>query len=102
MPIGLTAATRRLLGFGIAFLDVDNDGWLDVLTANGHIVDGRPRYPWKMPLQLMLGGPGGRLSDVSESSGPPFQPLHLGRGSPPATSTTTGGTTLWCSPRTSR
>jgi tetratricopeptide (TPR) repeat protein len=78
--IGLAAATRRLLGFGVAFLDVDNDGWLDVLSANGHILDRRPRYPWDMPLQLLLGGPGGRLTDVSESSGAPFRPLHLGRG----------------------
>jgi tetratricopeptide (TPR) repeat protein len=78
--VGLAAPTRRLLGFGIAFLDVDNDGWLDVLSANGHILDGRPRYPWDMPLQLLLGSPGGRLTDVSESSGEPFRPLHLGRG----------------------
>jgi tetratricopeptide (TPR) repeat protein len=78
--IGLAAPTRRLLGFGIAFVDVDNDGWLDLLSANGHILDGRPRFPWMMPLQLLLGGPGGRLTDVSETAGAPFRPLHLGRG----------------------
>jgi hypothetical protein len=78
--IGLVAPTRRLLGFGIAFLDADNDGWRDVLSANGHILDGRPQFPWTMPLQLLQGGPGGRLTDVSTRAGAPFGPLHLGRG----------------------
>jgi hypothetical protein len=78
--IGLAAPTRRLLGFGIAFLDTDNDGWLDVLSTNGHVLDARPRFPWMMPLQLLKGRPGGRLTDVSERAGAPFVPLHLGRG----------------------
>ena len=33
----------RLLGWGISFIDMDNDGWLDILVANGHVypeVDG--------------------------------------------------------------
>ena len=78
--IGLAAPTRRLLGFGVAFLDVNNDGWLDLLSANGHVLDSRPTYPWTMPLQLLLASPGGHLTDVSEASGAPFHPLHLGRG----------------------
>ena len=80
LAIGLAAPTRRLLGFGIAFFDVNNDGWLDLLSANGHVLDARPTYPWTMPLQLLLASPGGHLTDVSEESGPPFRPLHLGRG----------------------
>ena len=33
----------RLLGWGVSFIDMDNDGWLDILIANGHVypeVDG--------------------------------------------------------------
>lgn len=33
----------RLLGWGVSFIDIDNDGWLDILIANGHVypeVDG--------------------------------------------------------------
>ncbi len=78
--INLAAPTRRLLGFGIAFFDADNDGALDVLSANGHVLDPRPQIPWTMPLQLLKGSAGGRLVDVSERAGPPFGPLHLGRG----------------------
>ena len=78
--IGLLAPSRPLLGFGIAFPDVNNDGWLDLLSTNGHVFDSRPRIPWMMPLQLMMGSPGGFLTDVSDQLGEPFRPLHLGRG----------------------
>jgi enediyne biosynthesis protein E4 len=78
--INMAAPTRRLLGFGIAFLDTDNDGALDVLSANGHVLDPRPQIPWTMPLQLLKGSARGRLVDVSERAGAPFSPLHLGRG----------------------
>jgi hypothetical protein len=33
-----------------------------------------------MPLHLMLGGPGGVLTDGSEKAGSAFQAVHLGRG----------------------
>jgi hypothetical protein len=33
-----------------------------------------------MPLQLLLGSQGGRLTDASARAGAPFQALHLGRG----------------------
>ncbi|MFO0888157.1 MAG: FG-GAP-like repeat-containing protein [Isosphaeraceae bacterium] len=56
--MGIRAPSRYLLGFGVAFLDANNDGWLDLISANGHVNDGRPSYPWKMPLQLLLGGKG--------------------------------------------
>jgi enediyne biosynthesis protein E4 len=78
--INMAAPTRRLLGFGIAFFDADNDGWLDVLSANGHVLDPRPQIPWTMPLQLLAGSKGGHVTDVSDRAGASFGPLHLGRG----------------------
>ena len=78
--VGLAAPSRYLLGFGIAFLDVDNDGRLDLMTANGHVNDYRPSVPYTMPIQLLRGVEDGRLRDVSAQAGPPFGPLHLGRG----------------------
>jgi tetratricopeptide (TPR) repeat protein len=78
--IGLGPPSRYLLGWGIAFPDVNNDGRLDVLTANGHIYDGRPQIPFTMPVQLLLGEVDGKLTDISRQAGPPFQSLHLGRG----------------------
>ena len=78
--IGLAALSRPLLGFGVAFFDANDDGRLDLLSANGHVLDGRPRFPWMMPLQLLLGSPSGRVVDGGEHAGPAFRSLHLGRG----------------------
>ncbi len=76
---GLAAASRLLLGFGIAFLDVNNDGRLDLLTANGH-TDDMGDTPYRMPAQLLAGVGDGRLIDISSASGPAFPISHLGRG----------------------
>ncbi len=78
--VGLAAPSRHHLGFGAALLDFNNDGWLDLLTANGHIHDQTPFYPYAMTPQLYLGDPAGRLTDVSAQAGPPFQQLYVGRG----------------------
>ena len=47
--VGLLAPSRPLLGFGAAFADLNNDGRLDLLTTNGHVLDGRPRIPGRCP-----------------------------------------------------
>ena len=78
--IGLTAPSRHRLGFGAVFLDANNDGRLDLLTANGHVSDQRPMYPYKMPPQLLIGRPSGVLEDVTARAGPPFQEGYVGRG----------------------
>src|SRR5262249_8643109 len=65
--IGLAAPSRYRLGFGIALLDADNDGHLDLATANGHVEDYRPLIPYAMPAQLLVGGEDGRLVDVTDA-----------------------------------
>ena len=78
--IGLAAPSRYVLGFGAAFLDANNDGRLDLMTANGHVNDVRPTIPFAMTAQLYLGAEGGSLTDVTTLAGPPFQELYVGRG----------------------
>ncbi len=78
--IGLTAPSRYLLGFGAAFFDANNDGWLDLATANGHVNDLRPNVPFAMPAQLLLNAASCRLTEVSRNAGAPWQVPHLGRG----------------------
>jgi tetratricopeptide (TPR) repeat protein len=77
---GLAVATKYRLGFGTAFLDVDNDGCLDLITANGHVNDVHEFYPYAMPVQLLRNTGGGQLRDVSNQAGEPFSVSHLGRG----------------------
>jgi tetratricopeptide (TPR) repeat protein len=77
---GLAALTRHKLGFGLAALDANNDGRLDLAQANGHVVDFRPTHQYAMPPQLFLGDGTGKLMDVSDRAGPPWQVLRLARG----------------------
>jgi enediyne biosynthesis protein E4 len=77
---GLAAATRQFLGFGLAALDANNDGWLDLIQANGHVTDFGPSVAYEMRTQLLLGDAGGHFRDVSEKAGTPWQVLRLGRG----------------------
>ena len=78
---GLAVASRYRLGFGMAFLDFNNDGRLDLVTANGHVDDNRPDVPQRMPAQLFASTKAGdKLVDVTDRAGPPFQVPLLGRG----------------------
>ena len=37
---GASAASRFNLGWGAGLVDLDNDGWLDIFVANGHVYPG--------------------------------------------------------------
>jgi hypothetical protein len=73
-----------LLGWGTAFLDVDEDGWPDLIMANGHVypeIDRSPlgeTYRQKTLLYRNLGN--GRFADITESAGPGFTPRRPSRG----------------------
>ena len=53
---GIGASSRGVLTFGVFFFDYDLDGWLDLLTVNGHIEPeiGKvsPGQTYKQPAQL--------------------------------------------------
>lgn len=50
--MGIGEATAQTLGFGIAFIDIDSDTDLDIVVANGHVLDHRDDYA--QPNQLFL------------------------------------------------
>ncbi|MBM3818213.1 MAG: CRTAC1 family protein [Acidimicrobiia bacterium] len=85
-PAGLTVATLPYTGFGAAWLDADNDGWLDLLTVNGHIhvLEALARagdtFPLDQRKQLFRNTRGGRFEDATAAAGPAFEGTSVGRG----------------------
>jgi len=80
---GIGPATRLLSGWGLKFFDFDNDGTLDLITANGHpdtnVKVHTPSVDYKMPMTL-LRGTGAKFQNVSAQAGPAFNRPIAGRG----------------------
>ena len=83
---GLGAPSLAKTGFGTAWLDFDNDSWLDLMTLNGSVsmIEAQARakdpFPLKMLNQLFRNLGNGRFEDVSARGGEPFKLLDVSRG----------------------
>jgi hypothetical protein len=77
-------SSNHLLGWGIAFVDLDDDGWKDLIIANGHVypeVDRAAvgdRYLQKTLVYRNLGN--GRFADITAQAGPALETLRPARG----------------------
>jgi len=86
IPTGVAAPTSPYVAFGCRFLDVDNDGWLDLLIANGHVQDNvqdiYPSVTYRQATQLLrnLGASPPVFEDLSRQSGPDLLKPIVGRG----------------------
>ena len=92
--IGLGAPSLAYTGFGTAWLDFDNDGWLDLLAVNGAVQASHQRFaggggatatageplPLDQPNQLFRNLRNGRFDDVTDRAGPAFQLSEVSRG----------------------
>jgi hypothetical protein len=82
-PSGLGVNTR-LLGWGVGFFDMDNDGWLDILMSNGHVYpevnksNADLKYAEHKYLYRNLRN--GRFEDVTEEGGPGIMENAPARG----------------------
>jgi hypothetical protein len=77
---GIAALGGGYVGFGTAFIDVDNDGWEDLVIANGHVRRYPTRAPWRQRPQLLRNQGTGRFSNMTVQGGAYFQVPHRGRG----------------------
>jgi hypothetical protein len=80
---GLAALPRAYVGWGTGFVDVDNDGWEDLVIVNGHLFRHPEGSTVKQPRLLLhnVRRQGSRaFTDVSRAAGPPFRTPAVGRG----------------------
>jgi enediyne biosynthesis protein E4 len=81
--VGIGVMTFLHSGWGMRFLDYDNDGWKDLLVAQAHVMDtielNYPQLHYREPMSLAR-NTGKGFSDVSTQSGSAFQEPWASRG----------------------
>ena len=76
---GIAAIGQKFVGWGTAFLDLDRDGWEDLVITNGHAI----RYPTtttRRQRMVVMRNQKGRFNDASAGSGACIMEPYLGRG----------------------
>jgi hypothetical protein len=80
----LSAYTKSYVGWGIHFIDYDNDGSLDLIMVNGHINQAieatRVDVKYKEPPLLLRNDGKGIFQNMRESAGSAFRSGYTGRG----------------------
>ena len=84
VPSHLAALTKSYVGWGVKFLDFDNDGNLDLMFINGHINQAiettRGDVSYKQPPLLLRNMSNGIFQSTVDRAGPAFNSAYLGRG----------------------
>jgi hypothetical protein len=81
--MGIAEPTIPFLGWGTAFFDYDNDGWLDLIEANGHVYPEVDKMPWGTSWQqrpLLFHNVAGKLVLVPAVEGTSLAKIGVGRG----------------------
>ena len=82
---GLGPPSLEYTGFGTAWADFDNDGWLDVLTVNGTVTrhldaPADEPFPYDQGTQLFRNLRDGRFEEVTNRAGEAFHVSDVSRG----------------------
>ncbi|MHB1023198.1 MAG: CRTAC1 family protein [Acidobacteriaceae bacterium] len=81
--MGIAEPTIPFLGWGDAFFDYDNDGWLDLMVANGHVYPQVDKQPWGTSWKqraLLFHNVDGKLKLMPAVEGTGLAEVHVGRG----------------------
>jgi hypothetical protein len=80
----IARSTIHLVGWGDAFYDIDNDGWLDLIAVNGHVYpqvdEAKIGVRFREPSLLFLNQRDGTFRDISDQAGAAVRSLRVGRG----------------------
>ncbi len=83
-PAGVGFAALPWVKWGTAFVDLDNDGWLDLITAAGHVYPQVDQIPgeagYREPTLLNLNQGSGTFCDASDEAGPALREKRVSRG----------------------
>ena len=81
---GITGPTHNVLSFGGGFFDYDNDGWLDLFIANGHVYpeieQASPGTRYKQVNSVFHNDGHGKFIETSKETGIAGQTPHAARG----------------------
>jgi hypothetical protein len=84
IPTGIARGTQGYVGWGDAFVDFDNDGWLDFFLVNGHVypqVDSaHTATRFLEPKALFINQHDGTFRNISRQDGPAIQIPQVSRG----------------------
>jgi len=74
----IAAISLPYVGWGTKFFDYDNDGWVDLFVANGHVYPQIPTY--KQRNFVHRNNRDGTFSEIGEQLGPALNERRVGRG----------------------
>ena len=81
---GVGYPTLPFVGFGVAFLDFDNDTQLDIAIVNGHVLDNAPQFragsTYQQRKLLFRNTTQRRFSEIGRTMGAAFVAEKVGRG----------------------
>jgi hypothetical protein len=82
-PTGFGPISMPFLGFGVKFFDYDNDGWMDLFVANGHVnpqVDGHSFGVTYAERNFLFHNLGGHFAEVGSQAGVAMRRIGVYRG----------------------
>jgi hypothetical protein len=81
---GVALPSLPWVKWGTAFVDLDNDGWLDLIAVSGHVypqVDTLPSGPgYREPKLLSMNQKDGTFCDAGDQAGPALKEKRVSRG----------------------